>query len=277
MLDWWNNASLFVVDGLLGWMLLLPRDAAIIGVAALSAVVLTAVRRYTTNQDMLGRIAHDKRRLRELLRGTTDRAARERIRNTRSQVMLRSLRAEGRPLLFSLVPIALLATWCVFRLEMLPPRGDEPIIVKLETPISKVGAAVHLLPQPGLTVADGYVREVQPATDPTLAPGGESGVKAAHGQATWILRGTPASQAYALFFRLDQRSYTHPLLIGQTRYAPPVDVHSDGVVTMVEMDPARLFGVLPGIEALAFPPWLVAYVLLTIPFTLVAKRVSKTW
>ena len=91
------------------------------------------------------------------------------------------------------------------------------------------------------------------------------------------MHATAAPQPYTLLFRLDKRSYGHPLLVGQTRYAAPVDVHSDEVITYVEMEPVRLFGVVPGIAALAFPPWLVAYLLLTIPCAVLVKRLTGTW
>jgi hypothetical protein len=170
-------------------------------------------------------------------------------------------------LLFSLVPIALLATWCIFRLEARPPRGGEAVLVTLETPLSKVGLPVHLVPQDGLKIDGGFVREIEAAGDNENA----------HGTASWTVRGQASDGPYSLLFRLDQRSYVHPLMVGSTRYAPPVDVHSDGVITHVHMEPVRLFGVVPGLDAIAFPPWLVAYLLLTIPLAVLARRVSGTW
>jgi hypothetical protein len=267
MLEWWNHVSLLVVDGLLGWLLHLSRDAALIGVALFSAFLLTVIRRCSTDQDLLGRIAHDKRRLAELARSATDGEVRARLRATRSEVMLKALRAEGWPLLLSLVPIALLATWCVFRLEAHPPQDGESVVVAIETPFSRVGAPVHLVPQDGLEVEGGYVREIQPV--------GEG--KDMQGLATWTIRGKAAAQPYSLLFRLEQRSYGHALLIGQARYAPPVDVHSDGVITRVVLQPVRLFGIVPGIEALGLQPWLAAYLLLTIPFAVLARRLTSTF
>lgn len=266
MFAWWNDISLFVVDGLLGWLLRLPSDLVLIAVALISATVLTVIRRYTTNQELLGRIAHDKKRLRQLQRSSNDREAKRRIGGTRAAVMLKALRAEGWPLLVSLLPIGLLATWCIFRLEYHPPRDDEPVKVVVETPLSKVGMPIHLVPQDDLK-ADGWVREVRAVEEEGRAVG----------IAAWTLRGKAATKPYGLLFRLDKRSYGHQLLIGQPSYAEPVDVHSDGVVTYVEMRPVRLAGVVPGIAALAFPPWLVAYLLLTIPCAFLAKRVSGTW
>ena len=159
MFEIWNNTSLLVVDGLLGWLLQLPSDVAIIGVALISALVITLIRRFTTNQDLLGRIAHDKKRLRELARAA-DKETKQRYRGTRSLVMLKALKAEGWPLLFSLLPIGLLATWCIFRLEYRPPTSSDKIVVVVETPITKVGLPIHLVPQDGLST-DGWVRAVK--------------------------------------------------------------------------------------------------------------------
>jgi len=266
MFEVWNNASLHVVDSLLGWLLRLPSDVAILGVALISALIITLIRRFTTNQDLLGRIAHDKKRLRELAR-SADKEAKQRYRGTRSLVMLKALKAEGWPLLFSLLPVGLLATWCIFRLEYRPPTAADKITVVVETPITKVGLPIHLVPQDGLNT-DGWVRAVEECK--------EEG-RGDFGQAKWTLLAKASPQPYSLLFRLDKRSYGHPLIVGQTHYATPVDVHSDEVVTYVEMEPVRLFGVVPGIPALAFPPWLVAYLLLTIPCAVLVKRLTGTW
>ena len=44
-----------ISDPLLSWLLYLPRDVALLIVALGTALILTVVRRFTTNQEMLGR------------------------------------------------------------------------------------------------------------------------------------------------------------------------------------------------------------------------------
>ena len=111
-----------VLDVPLGWLLALPRDLAIALVAVGTSLVLTLVRKWTTNQDRLRRAGADVRRLRALLREAKwekDRGAVRRLRTTLAMVRTIRFRAEGLPLLVSIVPIALLAFWAVQRLDYL--------------------------------------------------------------------------------------------------------------------------------------------------------------
>lgn len=57
-----------MMDCLLGWLLRFPSDVQLIGIAILSAVVLTGVRFWTSNQDLLRRCRADKARLKTLIR-----------------------------------------------------------------------------------------------------------------------------------------------------------------------------------------------------------------
>src|SRR6516164_1963701 len=106
MLHTWNNLSLAVGDFLLGWLLRLPRDLTLLMVAVFTALVMIGIRLMTTNQDLLRLAAEDGRRLRQLSREARrqgDKTALQRYKLTRSQVGLIKLKAEGLPLLVSLV------------------------------------------------------------------------------------------------------------------------------------------------------------------------------
>src|SRR5690242_17736034 len=123
------------VDYVLGWLLLLPRDAAIVVIAVLTSLVLTLGRKWCTNQELLGRCAGDLRRLKQLIRQTKASSAApavrrseiQRMKSTVSLIKLKQLRAEGRVLLVALLPLALLATWGMERLDYVPPRPGEEL------------------------------------------------------------------------------------------------------------------------------------------------------
>lgn len=55
MLERLNNWIVSVMDVLLGWLLRLPSDLQLIVVALGSAIILTAVRVWTSNQELLRR------------------------------------------------------------------------------------------------------------------------------------------------------------------------------------------------------------------------------
>jgi len=57
-----------ILDFLFNWLLLLPSDLTIIVTAVLTGTVLTLVRKWTTNQELLGRAAADNQRLSALIK-----------------------------------------------------------------------------------------------------------------------------------------------------------------------------------------------------------------
>lgn len=270
MLELWNRISLGVFDVLLGWLLALPSDVAIFTVAIGSALILTGVRLFTTNQDLLRRAAADRKRLGVLTRQAKlarDKEAIQRYRATKSMIAIKTFTAEGMPLLASLLPIAMLATWCINRLEFHPPRENEPVAVRFYTPVSAIGQTMHLVPAPGLTVDGGYVREIESGSYNSIP----------QGVATWAVRGVKADQPYRLTFRYKDETYHQDLLVGQRTYSAAFAMPNDHVASEVKMRPLKLFNIVPGIEAIVFPPWLVGYLIIVIPFVFITKKVLRIY
>lgn len=272
MLALLNDAIMWVADPLLGWLLWLPRDLALVVVAVATGAILCFVRLITTDQDLLRRCAEDKQRLKELLRDARhgkDLAALKRLRKTRSMVSLLALRAELWPLLGALLPIAVLGTWCFQRLAFVPPRAGETLELAAYFPVSAAGWLAHLVPQPGVEVENGWVQQIAAVTDPAEGP--------PHGLANWRLRAEARPEPYQLQIRCQSHTWTKELLVGQPRYAPPVEFYPAQpplICCEVKMQPVKLFGLVPGIAALALPPWLVGYLLLAVPAALVLKRLT---
>jgi uncharacterized membrane protein (DUF106 family) len=269
MLELWNTLSLAFFDLLLGWLRALSPDVTVVAVAIGSAVFLALVRRWTTDQDLLGRVARDRRRLRELAREAKARGDREalwRHRAVRAAVGLKALRAEWRPLVVSVVPIAALATWGFARLGHHAPREGEAVEVTVYTPLSAVGDVAHIVPQEGISATPGgWVQEV------VAAPEGAAGNSG--GAARWSLQGEAREEPYVLEVRLGGRTYARELAIGPS---PPsarrVEHEGDEVVTEIAMRPVDLWGLAPGIEALYLPPWVVAYLVVVIAAAWVLRR-----
>jgi hypothetical protein len=276
MLHTWNNLSLAVGDFLLGWLLRLPRDLTLLMVAVFTALVMIGIRLMTTNQDLLRLAAEDGRRLRQLSREARrqgDKTALQRYKLTRSQVGLIKLKAEGLPLLVSLVPIGLVATWAVFRLDFLPVKPGENVELAVYTPVADAGEVIHVVPADGVVAEGGWVRKVKAVT--------EEGPP--HGLAKWTLRAEGRAEPYQLTFRLKDRSFDRELLVGRRIYALPVFDHGADYVSEWKRKPYRLldwipdFPGVPGIDAIGLPPWLVAYVILVIPLTLLLKRALNVY
>jgi uncharacterized membrane protein (DUF106 family) len=278
MLDAWNAVSLGLFDLLLGWTLDLPRAVAVIVVALITALVLTLVRKVATNQDRLRRAAADLGLLKTHIRAArsaSDRAAVSRHKLTRAQINLIKLKAEGKPLLVYLMPIALLATWAFQRLQFDSPRADETIQLTVYVPRSAEDDLLHLVPQPGLQAVNGWVQEVR-RVDNELTAWDRFWAKVTFSEvkqldpdmvAIWQLRADAASEPYPLIIRWKDQTIERSLHVGQRIYDQPVDVvetsSQEPITAEIRLHEVRLFGI-PGLGAW-LPAWLVGYLLLTIP------------
>ena len=278
MLTWINDVILAFADPLLNWLLRLPSDVALLIVAVGTGAILTLARLMTTNQDLLRRCAQDKRRLRVLMRqakSEKDRPALQRYRLTRNRIGWKTFKAEALPLLVALVPIAILGTWCCQRLAFVAPQADETVPVTAYFPISAAGGLVHLVPQEGLREvsqqdvagAECWIQEIVAVSDPKEGP--------PHARATWQLRAQARPTPYLLEIRYRTGTWTKELLVGHPYSSVPVESYGDDqpiLHTEIGLKPVKLLGLVPGIDRIGFPPWLVAYLLLAVPSVSLLKR-----
>jgi len=265
VLETLTNLIVRAMDVLLGSLLRLPSDVQLFTIALGSALILALVRLWTTDQDLLRRCRHDKARLKTLLREAKkrgDREAMKRHRATSGAVALKQLRQEARPLLASLLPLVLLATWSFERLAFHPLKAGEPFEFAARFPLSAIGEIAHLVPTPGLRTHNGWIQEISAATR--------------HGAGVWQLTADGRREPYPLRLRIDESSLTHPVRVAAPTYEEPLQRHSGSeIVTEVRLRPIQLFGVVPGIAPLHFPPWLVAYLMLVIPATWAFKKALR--
>ncbi len=269
MVETLNNLILAVMDPLLGWALHLPRDLVLVGVAVCTALILTLVRLGTTDQDRLSRCKRDKGRLKELIREakkSKDKEALARYRTTLREINAVSFKAEGKPLLASIVPIAFLAVWCFARLGYVPPQGGDTVQVNAYFPLSGIGRLAHFVPRDGLTAADGWIRRVDEDRDPATG-------RVVNGIASWQLAAEPSEEPYELMLRHSGATVRKELFVDGVHYAPPLEFYPDAPVEAVElaMREYRPFGVVPGLAILAFPPWLIGYLIVVVPLSFALK------
>jgi uncharacterized membrane protein (DUF106 family) len=279
------------LDWVFGWILRLGRDGSLIAVAVLTSAGLTFVRKWVTDQTWLRQAADDDARLAELTaeaRGRKDREAARRHRDTRTLIKMKTMRFEGRALLWALLPIGLLATWAFARLAFLPPAVGRPVEVRAWLPRTAIGQLAHLAPEPGIEAANGWVQvvadEARPARtslwdrcDGWLAA--RAGMQPpADAVAVWQVVARDA-QPRVLQIRHAGRTYAQPFVAGRRWYETPQVFPADApvIATEVGLEPRRLFGAVGGIALLFLQPWLVAYLLIAIPFVFVIKRLFKIY
>lgn len=255
-------------DVLLGWILLLPSDLALLVVALMTSLCVVLARRFTTNQTLLGKCRADRAKLKTLIKeakAARDKEALERYRRTDATVGFMLLRAEFKPLLVAILPLAALATWCLERMEYLPLQPGEQVVVRVQCPRSSSGQLVHLVPPQDWSSDQGWIRRLQPSER-----------DAYEAEATWTLT-TKQSGETLLCIRSNDQSFKHPVEVGTHKYSQKVLMHSQAgpLSTSVELQPRKLFGLLPGIAPIGLAPWLVGYMLLTIPMVFVTRTVLR--
>jgi len=266
MIAIWETASIRVLDLLLGWLLWLPRDASIALLAGLSALLAVGIRRSVCDRQLLALIRHDERVLRQLIREarrTGDRAAGARHRRVRATVARLRFAQEIRALAAIAVPLLALIPWASARMDYLPPRDKESVELTAWLPASSIGELIHLVPAQGLDAADGWIRPILPTTLGDQA----------RGHAAWQIRAAARTSPYRLTLRFRERTLDQDLLVGQATYTVPAQAHGDDIVTEL-----RLRRYVPlGIARLAdfgVPPWLLAYLVMTLAAVLVLGRLS---
>jgi uncharacterized membrane protein (DUF106 family) len=287
----WNLISLATFDALLGWMLHLPSDVVLFLLALLTSGLMVLLRPLTTNQDLLARLDSDRRRLKDLIRQAKkdkDQEALGRYRATSSQIALRKLAAEGKPLLAAIVPVALLATWALYRVEFHPPAADEEIELVVYVHAMTVNdEIIHLNRVDGLEATNGLIQTI---SEQPNEPSWWSWLMARlhlttlatpepDRTATWIIKGKAQAEPYELRIPFRDCTIERKLLIGQTTYTDAVvtkeEEQTGGAnriefTTQIKMRPVMLFDIVPGLGDF-LPGWLVGYVIIVVPLVFVLK------
>jgi len=298
-----------LMDHVVGWILHLPRDLRLFAVAVLTTGVMVVVRLWSTPQDWLRRADRDKKRLGRLIRQARrggDKEAKARYKESLTLIKLRSVKYEGKPLLWAIIPVVLLAVWCFYRLGYQPIGVGQEVKVNLYVPASGIGRYAHLMPQEGLEAVDGWVQRVR--EDEMPEPEGWWDAFNARmsrwmpwvpepvlgGVATWRLKTTGEKGRYTLRIRYrgvaadrgdrpeerTGKTYVKDILVGGRHYTDPITfVNDDPDVDGVEvvLKPMKLFGVIGGLDFLFLPPWLVAYLVIIIVGLPLIKRLTRIY
>jgi hypothetical protein len=262
----WTTACELLGDALLGWLLYLQRDLALLALAALTAGLLLLLRRCASDQQSLSRLQHDNRRLAQCIRDARrrgDRDALRRYRKTRFRVAHMRIAAEARLALISIVPLAGVVSWGAARLQYVPPHAGESLEFVVQTPASAAGELIHLVPNVDIKLKGGWIRELE-----LVERAGRP-----RGRASWSVVPLRPRRPLRLTARLKFQTLEHPVLIGARWYAPPVLSHGGDLESLVRLEVYRPLGGLPGLAGLA--PWMVAYVALVVGLFYGVKRLLR--
>lgn len=256
-------------DVLLGWLLLLPRDATLFVFSLLTALLMTLARRRFTNQDLLRHCSDDLRQLKRLNREAKqagDKPRRQRLQNTVAMIKQMQLAEDMKVLAVVIVPVAVLAMWATERLDYLPPRVGEELVVRAYFPISSVDEVTHLVPTNGIELTSSPIQMIQ--ADPQSPP---------IGIANWSLHPTSAADELKLTIRHRGESAAHRVAVGRATYLPPQQIHANERLTATEvvLKRYRPLNLNLKTESLGLPPWMVGYLTLTLLLVPRLKRLLR--
>lgn len=251
--------TLLALDALLGWLLWLPRDVALLVVATTTAVVMTLARKWFTNQELLRRCAADVARLKSLLRDARrgqDNPAMKRLRGTMMLVKTTQLRADLRVLAVVIIPVALLAIWAAERFDFLPPRAGEELRLHAYYPLSSTDRITHLVPRQEIDLHSPAVQIVH--VDP---------LDESRAVATWRFVVKEPTDTLALTLRHQHETATHHVRVGRTTYLPARQLQSNHFLQESELELRRysFLGLRPRSDVLGLAPWLWAYLAIAVP------------
>ncbi|MFZ4394316.1 MAG: hypothetical protein ACOYOU_01665 [Kiritimatiellia bacterium] len=291
MLEAINTCLVNALDYVFGWMLLLPRDLSLFSVAILTSASLSLIRKWTTDQAWLARADADTKRLHALIREAKqarDREAVARYKATITRIKVKAMKFEGKPLLWSLVPVALLATWAFSRLAFVPPPAGATLTVRAHLSKSYIGQTIHMAPEEGVETVNGWFQTVvEDARVPPTNLWDKCNNKVCtffnmlpqpEAVAEWQIV-SKDTNPHVMKIRFGGRTYAQEVLAGKRQYAPALTVYLAAPVQAVElvMKPMKLFGGVGAIDFLFLPPWLVAYLLIAIPFVTILRRVLRIY
>ncbi len=256
------------LDGPLGWLLAIPRDLAVVLFASLTALLMTLARRYVTNQNLLHRCGVDLMRLKALLRASrksNDKESLSRYRTTMAQIKGIQLAADLRVLVAVIVPLGVLAIWATERFDYLPIAINDDVVIRAHFPVSSIGRIAHVVPDPAFELKGSPVAIVAAdSSDPTRAV------------AEWKMHPRrPGS--HAVMIRHERETATHTVKFGAATYEPPIQIQKCSRINSTEVGIRRYLplGFSLGGNIVNFPPWLMAYLILTLGMTPVIKRLLK--
>jgi len=242
-----------------------------------TSLMMTLARRWFTNQERLHRCKNDLGRLKALkkiAKKAKDKLAVENNAGTVGLVKMIQMGAEGRALLFSIVPVALLATWAWQRMAYIPAPADKPLAIRAYFAPSALDRLAWLCPAPGLQLADGnYVQRVRSIASDPAKPDSKDPM------AVWNIKASPSVHDLDLCIQIGDQVVHHPCQIGLSTYATPIVEHTDGPIITTEavlVDP-KFLGILPGFSQYGFGSWLIAYVILASIFVPLLRKVLKVY
>lgn len=236
-------------------LLKLPMVWVVVIMAFIITLLITLIYKFTTNQNLMKELKSEMKELqKEMKELKSDPQKMMGVQKKAMQTNMKYMSHSMRSMLFTFIPIILIFGWMNSHLAY------EPILPGQEFTTS-------------VLFYDNINGNVELVVPEGISSGGDLNKTISNGEVKWVLEGEEGE--YLLEYKADSKSYTKELLITKEQsYAAPINIVKDKIVRQISIDNNKmnvlnLFGWKLG--------WLGAYIILSIIFSMILRKLFKVY
>ncbi len=248
-----------ILNPVLNWVLLFSPLTGLIILSFLVNLLITLMYKYTTDQKLMKDLKTEIKELQKEMKSLRKdpkkmMEVQKKSMETNMKYMSKSMKAT----LYTFIPIIIIFAWMNAHLAYAPLMPNQEFSVEVFLENAMVGENVTLTSVPELDIVSGPVSKIK------------------NNRAEWTLKGDPGE--YTLEFEYDGEKARKDILITDKKeYLPPVEKLKKGKIKQIvignkEIKPlgdASIFGWKPG--------WLGTYIILSILFSIIIRKVMKVY
>ncbi|HLC84171.1 MAG TPA: EMC3/TMCO1 family protein [Candidatus Nanoarchaeia archaeon] len=240
------------LDAVFGPVIAWSPLGAVILFSLIMTLLLTLAYKYLTDQNLMKQLKDETKALQAQMKELKDKPEEAlKVQRRAMEVNMKYMMQSMKPTLFTMIPILLVFGWMSGALSYLPIMPGQEFAVEAKMSGDST-AMLEAVPQ--LTL-------ITPAEQPVV-----------DGIAHWALKADKGE--YQLKVTHKNVSQVHQLKVDERRYLPPVSTFSDSVITQITVNNQKrivlnLFGWQLG--------WLGSYIIFSIIFSIVSRKVLKVY
>jgi len=246
-----------VLNPVFGWLLDIPALIAILFLSVVLGLVNTLLQKYMTNQAKMKRLKDDTKKYQKQLKvyqkeGKTDKMME--LQKKLMPIQMQLMKESFRPLIVTMIPFLIIFFWLANHFAFLPVLPGEPFAVTAVFASGVAGEATLSVPE-GFTI-DEAVKQV---TDERIV---------------WTISGPEGVHSITMGYA--GAEFTRDVLITTERSYIQPKMSLKGVVKEFNIGNKKLQPLGDGFNLFGwFPGWIFYYIILSIPISLLFKKILQ--
>ena len=236
-------------------LLSLPMLWVVLIMAFLITFLITVIYKFTTNQNLMKELKDEMKELqKEMKELKSEPKKMMEVQKKAMQTNMKYMSHSMKSMLFTFIPIILIFGWMNANLAYEPILPGQEFTTSVLLYDNVRGNAELIIPK-GITTS------------------GELNKTILDGELKWVLKGEEGD--YLLEYKVDGRSYTKELLITpEQSYANPIKLVKDKTVKQINIDNNKMKVLNLGFWNVG---WLGSYILLSIGFSMILRKLFKVY